>query len=213
MLARHSKARALRLISREASQEKDSTTTHLSGAPHSSTTTMHPALLSAERERGANTNKKGGRWRWSEDEQTVKYDLWTLLLLRFFHSPCFPVVGVNNADSSEGMCVQPFFHSAYLSHAHKHSGKKSLPLSIPYPLLLLPFLSFTQRSICADFLKGLQGVTWTEWMGLIAFSKVEADLYKRKWIECFSFLTLYSIAPVMHVCHFVKLLCAFNISF
>ena len=84
-----------------------------------------PSSQQRERERrGGNTNKKGGRWRWSEDEQTVKYDLWTLLLLRFFHSPCFPVVGVNNADSSEGMCVQPFFHSAYLSHAHKHSGKK-----------------------------------------------------------------------------------------
>ncbi len=63
-------------------------------------------------------------------------------------------------------------------------GEESPPLSIPYPSLL-PLLSLTRRSICADFLKGLRGVTWTEWMGLIAFSKVGADLYKRKWIECF----------------------------
>lgn len=47
------------------------------------------------------------------------------------------------------------------------------------------------RSICADILKGLQGVRGDG--TLIAFSDV-SDPYKKKLINCFS--SLYSIVPV-----------------
>lgn len=94
-----------------------------------------------------------------------------------------------------------------LSCTQNTVGEENPPLSIPYPSPPLPFSCLVaQRSICADFLKGLQGVTWTEWMGLIAFSKVEADLYKRKWIECCGgFFSPHPMLPVMYLHHFVKL--------
>lgn len=177
-----SKGQPMYLISRGTSHEKDNSATHLRRALHSSASARHRPLLSAERRGGR------GRWRWRKNEQTVKYDLWTLLLLRF-SLPLLPFWEQNNFDSSERICVK-CFNSVCLSNAHKPSSGYTLP----------PISS----SICADFLKGLQDVTRTQRMGLIAFRKLEADLYKCKWIECF-FFSLYSVAPVMHLCHFVKL--------
>lgn len=50
-------------------------------------------------------------------------------------------------------------------------------MSAPYPSLSV---LLAHRFIWAAVIKGLGGVTRTQWMSLTAFRKVEADLYERK---------------------------------
>lgn len=152
---------------------------------------MHASILLAERRR-------------DEDRGWTNSQVWFMntTIALIFTLPA-SLLGVKQSWFLWGKVCSHSFRLS-LSNTQTQWEKRTLLclyLTPPFSLSCL----VAQRSICADFLKGLQGVTWTEWMGLIAFSKVEADLYKRKWIECCFFFTPYPMLPVMHLRHFVKL--------
>lgn len=119
---------ALRLISRGTSHGKDNSTTHRTRALHCSTTAVHPPLLSAER---ADTNKEGG-WRWKEGMNKR----WSMIYERSLMLLFFPASLLRGKQCWflwGNVCI---VLSAYLTHAHKHSGRRE-PSSV-YTLPLLP---------------------------------------------------------------------------
>lgn len=154
-----SKGQALRLILWRTSHGDDNSTTHLSGALHSSTTTMLPSLLS-------------DTW---EQERLIKMSTREMRMERgwangkvwFMNTSLDPVFTLPGSLLGGGgkqcqflwgnVCVVGSFVLP-ISLMHRNTvGEESPCLSITYPSLLLLCLS-AQRSICADFLKGLRGV-------------------------------------------------------
>lgn len=144
-------------------KEKDNWATELS-AQLSYNPDASFAFISLEHERVLQTRGVGGVCKWTNRK------VWFMNTSFTFHPcqhPCF---------SKQCRLLRRFVLLSLLLISHNKPQWDS-PLS--------RFFFLALGSICAVFAKGFLSVTWTEWMGLIAFNKVKADLHRRKWIEFF----------------------------